>query len=148
MWFIFNLHRESPFFYQTHTIHIITISRVHVIYKRKYTPSWKGGPLFMVENPYPPWSLALSQLPLCPLPSPHPCTCFPTNRTFIYIQNTLTCPLLLSCTIPTSYTFGIILWRRHAAFPFKISWYSSGMLAQLCVLFFLGQVTGDVIFGL
>ncbi len=38
--------------------------------------TWKGGLLFMVANPHRLWSLAWSQLPLCPLPSPHPGTHF------------------------------------------------------------------------
>jgi hypothetical protein len=56
-WFIFNLYRESSF-YRAHTMRNITISRVYIIYKKKCTLTWKGGPLLMVAKPHPPWSLA------------------------------------------------------------------------------------------
>jgi hypothetical protein len=42
----------------------ITISRVRIIFKKKCTLTWKGGPLLMVAKPHPPWSLAWSWLSL------------------------------------------------------------------------------------
>ncbi len=58
--------------------------------------SWKGGLLLMVANPHCPWSLAWSQLPLCPLPSPHPGTHFmPIGHLFTFIYTHL---LILAAT--------------------------------------------------
>ncbi len=73
------------FSYQALTIYIITISRARIIYKKRNALTWKGGPLFMVANPHPPWSLTWSQIPLCPMPSPNPAPTFPlTGRLFTY----------------------------------------------------------------
>jgi hypothetical protein len=87
---------ESPFLLSTHNIKNKS-GCVLLIRKKSFT--WKGIPLFMVENSHPLRSLAWSQLPLCPLHSSHPRTRFPPKRKFICTQMTLTCPLLLSGTI-------------------------------------------------
>jgi hypothetical protein len=31
---------------------------LHIAYKKRNTLTWKGGPLLMVANSHPPWSLA------------------------------------------------------------------------------------------
>ncbi len=52
---------------------------VHM-YKKRNTLTWKGGPLFMVANPHPPFLagplLEVNYPPLCPLPSPNAHACF------------------------------------------------------------------------
>ncbi len=93
----FNLHRESPDLSGMHNTYYNDITGANYVQEKMYP--WKGSPLFMeASNPHPPWSLAWSQLPLYLLPFPHPSTRFPASKTFIYIQMTLTCPLLLSGT--------------------------------------------------
>jgi hypothetical protein len=92
---------QSLLFYKALTTQDIIISKCVLSARKKiYILTWKGGPFFMVANPHPPWSIAWSQLPFCSLAlpsSPHP---LPANRTFIYIQGTLTQALLLSGTLP------------------------------------------------
>jgi hypothetical protein len=61
--FIFNLDRKF-FFYRAHTCYnnitgtyYNNITSACYMQEKKY-PYLKGGPLFTVANPYPPWSLA------------------------------------------------------------------------------------------
>ncbi len=93
---------ESLLFYQAHTIQIITISQVHIMYKKNIPllgktvlcSGWRipilPGPLLEVNCLYAPC------LPLTPRNR------FPANRTFIYIQLTITRPLFLSGTTSVS----------------------------------------------
>jgi hypothetical protein len=69
-WFIFNLHRE-PFLSCTHK-QIMDGCVFLRIKKERNTLTWKGSPLFIVANSHPLRSLTSNQLPLCPLPFPHP----------------------------------------------------------------------------
>jgi hypothetical protein len=54
----------------------------------------------------------LKSIAFLPLPSPHSHTCFPTNRTFIYVQTTLTrrssCRAHFLCPVDNS-----LCWLRH-----------------------------------
>jgi hypothetical protein len=88
---------ESLFFIKHTKIYAMRCVGYVFNYEKKEEKSltWTGGPLIMVANPHPSWSLARSQLPLAPPPLPHPSSHFPANKTFIFIQTTLTCPLLL-----------------------------------------------------
>ncbi len=60
----------------THNVNKI-ISRCRLSTSKMCSLTSKGSLLLMVVNPHPPWSLACSQLPLCPLLPPHPRTHFP-----------------------------------------------------------------------
>ncbi len=81
---------ENLLFYHAHTMHNIAISWVLIIYKKRITLTWKGGPLIVCgESP----SFRVPCLKLAvfmPLALPSPCTNFPTNKTIIYTQITLT----------------------------------------------------------
>jgi hypothetical protein len=69
-WFIFNLQREP--FCIMHTQHKVKSGCELLKRKKESSLTWKGGPVFMVANFHPLSSIALSQLPLRPLPFPHP----------------------------------------------------------------------------
>jgi hypothetical protein len=71
---------ESLLFYPAHTIQNIMISECVLSTRKKYTLTWKGGPLLMVANSHPPRSLAWSLLPFVPS-SPH---FLPTGHLFTY----------------------------------------------------------------
>ncbi len=53
----FNLHREAPFLLSTHNTYYNDMRGAYYV-QEKYTLTWKGGPLHMMANPHPPWSLA------------------------------------------------------------------------------------------
>ncbi len=88
----FSLPAKRVSFYQAHNT-CYTTSLVHVIYKKKYLYLERRSLIHGGESPsplVPGWN----QLPFKPRALSHPCTCFLANRTFIYTQMRLTCPLL------------------------------------------------------
>jgi hypothetical protein len=69
-WFIFNLHREPFFIFDTH---IFKAGAYLLLIKKKRNPlTWEGGPSFMAANSHPLRSHAKSQLPCAPLHFPSP----------------------------------------------------------------------------
>jgi hypothetical protein len=93
----FNLHREAPF-YQSHTIHIITKWGVHIMYKKNIPLLGKVVLAHDGKSPSP-LVPCLKSTAFLPLALPSPLYPLPANRTFIYIQTTLTRLLLLLGTV-------------------------------------------------